>query len=161
MFSFGVQEAESAGEALIPGGSFGEGSSMEKRSVGFIEAAGLACAMEAADTAVKAANVRLLGYEYSGYDGRIVVKVEGRIGDVKAAIAAAAAATDRIAGPMKGYDHILTRGALDEQVYGKLVHNALTVGDELQIASGKRPQGTNKTGKFVGHWDQENNFIYE
>ncbi len=134
---------------------------MEKRSVGFIEAVGLACAIEAADSAVKSGNVRLLGYEYSGYDGRIVVKVEGRISDVRAAVAAAAAATQKIQGDMKGYDHILAKGALDEQVYASLVHNALTVGDELQIASGKRPQGTNKTGKFVGIYNPAGAYIYE
>ncbi|MCR4892080.1 MAG: BMC domain-containing protein [Lachnospiraceae bacterium] len=134
---------------------------MEKRSVGFIEAVGLSCAVEAADAAVKSGNVRLLGYEYSGYDGRIVVKIEGKIGDVKAAIAAAAGATQRIDGTMKGYDRILTKGALDSQVYDTLVHNAETVGDELQIASGRRPQGTNKTGKFVGKWKQAGCYIYE
>ena len=66
---------------------------MEKRSVGFIEAIGLASAVEAADAAVKSGNVTLLGYEYSGYDARVVVKVEGKIADVQNAIAAAEKAT--------------------------------------------------------------------
>ena len=68
---------------------------MEKRSVGFIEAVGLASAIEAADAAVKSGNVTLLGYEYSGYDARIVVKIEGKIGDVQTAIDAAAKSADK------------------------------------------------------------------
>jgi len=132
-----------------------------KRSVGFIEAIGLASAIEAADAALKSGNVTLLGYEYSGYDARVVVKVEGKIGDVQAAIASAAKATQKIKGSLKGYEYTLTRGALDERVYNSLVHNAQTVGDELQIASGKRPQGTNKTGKRAGKWNPVGAYIYE
>lgn len=133
----------------------------EKRSVGFIEAIGLASAIEAADTAVKAANVKLLGYEYAGYDARIVVKVEGKIGDVKAAIAAASQATHKVKGSLSGYQSVLCKGALDGAVYNTLVHNALTIGDELQVASGKRPQGTGKTGKRVGRWNPVGAYIFE
>lgn len=134
---------------------------MEKRSVGFIEVIGLATAVEAADAAVKSANVKLLGYEYSGYNARIVVKVEGKMGDVKTAIAAAAKATQVINGDLKGYERTLIKGAIDGNVYDSLVHNALTVGDELQIQSGKRPQGTNKTGKRAGRWNPVGCYIYE
>ena len=134
---------------------------MERRSVGFIEAVGLASAIEAADTALKSGNVTLLGYEYSGYDARVVVKIEGKIGDVKAAIDSAAKATQKIRGSLKGYDYLLVKGALDGRVYNSLAHNALTVGDDLQIASGKRPQGTNKTGKRAGKWNPVGAYIYE
>ena len=134
---------------------------MEKRSVGFIEAVGLASAIEAADAAVKYGNVTLLGYEYSGYDARIVVKIEGKIGDVQTAIDAAAKATQKIKGSLKGYDYVLLKGALDQRVYDSLVHNALTTGDDLQIASEKRPQGTNKTGKCAGKWNPVGAYIYE
>ncbi len=134
---------------------------MEKRSVGFIEAVGLASAIEAADTAVKTGNVNLLGYEYSGYDARIVVKIEGKIGDVQNAVAAAARATKKVNGTLKGFDCTLTKGALDGRVYDSLVHNALTIGDELQIASGKRPQGTGKTGKRAGKWNPVGAYIFE
>ncbi len=134
---------------------------MEKRSVGFIEAIGLASAIEAADTAVKAANVTLLGYEYSGYDARIVVKVEGKIGDVKAAIAAASRATQKVQGSLSGYQSILCKGALDGKVYDTLVHNKNTIGDELQIKSGHRPQGTGRKGKRVGKWNPVGAYITE
>ncbi|MBR0382834.1 MAG: BMC domain-containing protein [Eubacterium sp.] len=134
---------------------------MEKRSVGFIEAIGLASAVEAADAAVKSGNVTLLGYEYSGYDARVVVKIEGKIADVQNAIATAEKATQKIKGSLKGFEHSLSKGALDKRVYDSLVHNALTVGDDLQIASGKRPQGTNKTGKRAGKWNPVGVYIYE
>lgn len=134
---------------------------MEKRSVGFIETVGLASAIEAADAAVKSAKVTLLGYEYSGYDARVVVKIEGKISDIRVAIDAATRATQKIQGSLKGYDCVLTKGALDQKVYDSLVHNALTTGDDLQIASGKRPQGTNKTGKRVGKWNPVGAYIYE
>ena len=50
---------------------------------------------------------------------------------------------------------------LDEAVYDVLVHNKNTVGDPLQIASGKRPQGTNRQAKWVGHWEQKGCYIRE
>lgn len=50
---------------------------MGRKCVGFVEAVGLAAALQAADTIAKSANIRLLGYEYSGYDGHILIKFEG------------------------------------------------------------------------------------
>jgi microcompartment protein CcmL/EutN len=61
-----------------------------------IETVGLAAAMEAADTAVKSANVTLLGYENSKGGGLITIKLEGDVGAVKAAVEAACAAASRI-----------------------------------------------------------------
>lgn len=133
----------------------------EKHSIGLIEAIGLASAIEAADTAVKSGNVTLLGYEYSGYDARIVVKIEGKIGAVKAAIAAASAATHKIHGSLSGYQSVVCEGALDGSVYNTLIHNAQTIGDELQVASGKRPQGTSRKGKRVGRWNPVGAYITE
>jgi microcompartment protein CcmL/EutN len=62
---------------------------MSKLSLGIIETVGLAAAIEAADTCVKSANVKLVGYELSKGDGMTVVKIEGNVGAVKAAISAA------------------------------------------------------------------------
>ncbi len=133
----------------------------EKRSIGLIECVGLASAIEAADTALKTANITLLGYEYSGYDARVVVKIEGDISAVKSALRAASASTFKVRGSLCGFDSMADNGALNGRVYDIMIRNAQTVGDEKQIASGKRPQGTSKTGKWVGRWKQENNFIYE
>lgn len=133
----------------------------EKHSIGLIEAVGLASAIEAADTALKTADVKLIGYEYSGYDARIVVKIEGNVSVVKAALMAACAATEGISGTLHGYDTSLAKGRLEDSVYSVMLHNEKTVGDELQQKSGKRPQGTNKSAKWVGRWKQGNTFIYE
>ena len=65
---------------------------MGRKCVGFVEAVGLAAALQAADTIAKSANIRLLGYEYSGYDGHILIKFEGNAGAIKAAAEAAAVA---------------------------------------------------------------------
>ncbi|MFT9498113.1 BMC domain-containing protein [Anaerosolibacter sp.] len=69
---------------------------MPKLALGLIETVGLAAAMEAADTAVKSANVTLLGYENSKGGGLITVKLEGDVGAVKAAVEAGSAAASKI-----------------------------------------------------------------
>lgn len=89
---------------------------MALKCTGFIETLGLAAAIEAADTAVKSANVKLIGYEYTKGDGMCTVKVEGDVGAVKAAIAAASISaskvwgvysTDVIARPAAGIDMLI------------------------------------------------------
>ena len=69
---------------------------MGQRSLGFIETFGLLPAVEAADAAIKSANVDLIGYEFSKGGGMTVVKVEGDVGAVKAAIAAATMAASKV-----------------------------------------------------------------
>jgi microcompartment protein CcmL/EutN len=69
---------------------------LPKLALGLIETVGLAAAIEAADTAVKSANVTLLGYENSKGGGLITVKLEGDVGAVKAAVEAASAAASKI-----------------------------------------------------------------
>lgn len=62
---------------------------MVKQSLGLFEIQGLAAAIEAADAAVKSADVKLVGYELARGDGWTTVKVTGDVSAVKAAIAAA------------------------------------------------------------------------
>lgn len=69
---------------------------MGQRSLGLIETYGLLPAVEAADAAVKSANVDLVGYEFAKGSGMTVVKVEGDVGAVKAAIAAAEMAASKV-----------------------------------------------------------------
>lgn len=69
---------------------------MSQRSLGLIETFGLLPAVEAADAAVKSANVELVGYEFAKGSGMTVVKVEGDVGAVKAAIAAAEMAASKV-----------------------------------------------------------------
>ena len=67
-----------------------------KKALGIIETYGLTCAMEAADTAVKAANVELVGYELARGSGLTTVKVVGDVGSVKAAMSAANASALKV-----------------------------------------------------------------
>ena len=69
---------------------------MTGNALGYIEVIGLTAAVEAADTAVKSANVKLLGYELAKGDGMAAVKIEGDVGAVKAAVKAAAAAASKV-----------------------------------------------------------------
>ena len=67
-----------------------------QKSLGLIETQGLAGGIEAADAAVKSANVRLIGYELTKGGGWTTVKIEGDVGAVKAATDAGAAAASRV-----------------------------------------------------------------
>jgi len=69
---------------------------MVKNALGLIEVVGLAAGVEAADAAVKAANVTLLGYELTKGGGMVVVKLVGDVGAVKAAVDSAAAAAAKV-----------------------------------------------------------------
>ncbi|MDO7787825.1 BMC domain-containing protein [Desulforamulus aquiferis] len=69
---------------------------MDKNALGLIEVVGLAAGMEAADAAVKAANIELVGYELTKGGGMVVIKLSGDVGAVTAAVDAGAAAASRI-----------------------------------------------------------------
>jgi len=67
----------------------------QSSALGMIETKGLVGSIEAADTMVKAANVRLIGKEKIG-GGFVTVMVRGDVGAVKAATDAGAAAAQRV-----------------------------------------------------------------
>ncbi|MCI0349052.1 MAG: BMC domain-containing protein, partial [Acidobacteriales bacterium] len=64
-------------------------------ALGMIECRGLVAMIEAADTMVKAANVRLVGYEKIDA-GLVIAIVRGEVGAVKAAVEAGAAAASKV-----------------------------------------------------------------
>ena len=64
-------------------------------AIGFIETRGFIAVVEAADSALKAANVSLQGYKKTG-SGYIAVMVRGDVAACKAATDAGAAAAERI-----------------------------------------------------------------
>lgn len=66
------------------------------KALGLIETIGLVAAIEAADAAVKAANVTLLGYENTKGSGKITIKIVGDVGAVQAGVSAGVAAAARI-----------------------------------------------------------------
>ena len=61
---------------------------MSQLSIGIIEVIGLSSAIELADVCVKSANVNLIGYELSQGNGMVVIKIEGDVGAVTAAVQA-------------------------------------------------------------------------
>jgi ethanolamine utilization protein EutM len=68
---------------------------MALEALGMVETRGLVGAIEAADTMVKAANVRLIGKTQVG-GGLVTVMVRGDVGAVKAATDAGAAAAEKV-----------------------------------------------------------------
>lgn len=69
---------------------------MLNQSLGLIEIRGLTAAVEAADAAVKAAEVELIGYELTRGGGWVTVKLRGGVSAVEAAVEAARSAAQRI-----------------------------------------------------------------
>lgn len=65
-------------------------------ALGIMEIIGLPAAIACADAAVKAANVRFLGYELTKGGGWVTVKVTGNVSAVQAAVAAGAAAASKV-----------------------------------------------------------------
>lgn len=69
---------------------------MVQNALGLIEIVGLAAALEAADAALKAANVELIGYEMAKGGGMVVIKLTGNVGAVSAAIQAGKSAGSKV-----------------------------------------------------------------
>ncbi len=68
---------------------------MNGEAIGLIETRGLVSSTEAADSMVKAANVKLIAKAYVG-SGYAAVVISGDVGAVKAAVDAGAAAAKRV-----------------------------------------------------------------
>src|SRR5256885_15201813 len=79
---------------------------MEREALGLIECRGLVAMIEAADAAVKPANVVLVGWEKIDA-GLVTAIVRGEVGAVKAAVEAGAAAGRRGGGG--GSTHVIPR----------------------------------------------------
>ena len=89
-------------------------------ALGMIETKGLVGAIEAADAMVKAANVKLVGYEKIG-SGLVTVMVRGDVGAVKAATDAGAASAKRVGGDVVSV-HVIPRPHADvEKMIPKFV----------------------------------------
>jgi ethanolamine utilization protein EutM len=95
------------------------------RALGLLETRGLVAAIEGADAMVKAANVRLVGKEYSG-GGLVIIKITGETGAVKSALAAGASAAERVGELMS--THIIPRP--DSSVEEYLIYEGEEKADE-------------------------------
>ena len=68
---------------------------MAKMALGLIETMGLVAAVGAADAALKAADVTLIGFDFPGHGGT-TVKIEGEVSAVKFAVEAGVSAGEKI-----------------------------------------------------------------
>lgn len=105
---------------------------MVRKALGLIETVGLVPAIEAADAAVKAADVRLLGYERTRGAGMITVKILGDVGAVKAAVQAGCAAASRVGRVVA--THVIPR---PHEFTDALISNRGTVGQQERSRSGQ------------------------
>lgn len=96
---------------------------MSGQSLGLIETVGMAAAVEAADAAMKSANVSLVGYELTKGGGMVTVKLEGEVGAINAAVAAAISAASRV-GEVYAHKVIARTAEHIEQI----IHSKETVG---------------------------------
>ncbi len=117
---------------------------MAQLSLGLIETIGLTAAVEAADAAVKAANVTLVGYEHAKGDGMTMVKVVGEVGSVNAAIAAAKSAAGVINKVVS--TRVIARPA--DGIEGML-YNADTRGVETQPPADEAPVAASEPATVV------------
>lgn len=125
---------------------------MADKSIGFIETFGLAACVAAADAAVKSANVKLLGYEYTKGDGMCTVKVEGNVGACKAAIEAGKKAAEMVNGSLSGTKSVLLKARPADGMTELMVNNRETVGGEIALAEGYRPKGDGKKAVLIKNW---------
>jgi microcompartment protein CcmL/EutN len=96
---------------------------MVQNALGLIETVGLVAAIEAADAAVKAANIQLVGYELTRGGGMTVIKLSGDVGAVTAAVAAGKAAAEKVGRVWTAY--IIPR---PHQETGSMIYTRETVG---------------------------------
>lgn len=102
---------------------------MEITALGMIETSGLLSAIEAADAGLKAANVRLLGTDYVR-GGLVMVRFEGDVAAVQAAVDAGASAAQRIGHLLSA--HVIPRAM--PEVFCMLA-------SDPSVGPGKRNQG--------------------
>ncbi len=108
---------------------------MPQLSLGTIEVFGLPAAVEAADVALKTADVKLIGYETTDGMGMVAVKIEGQVSAVQAAVAAASAAAGRVS---KVFATSVIARPSDQ--LPPVVYNAGTVGYVVPKAAAASPE---------------------
>lgn len=80
-----------------------------EESLGLIEVRGWAAAIAAADAGVKAARVRLAGFDLTKGGGQVLVKLAGDVAAVRAAVEAAAGEAARVSKVLA--THVIPRPA--------------------------------------------------
>lgn len=110
---------------------------MLNQSLGLIEVKGLTAAIEAADSAVKSADVELIGYELTKGGGWVTVKIQGNVSSVEAAIQAAWAAASRVS-EVIAMKVIPRPGEGLEKIIGQPKADAFTEKNASHVIPGKK-----------------------
>ena len=110
------------------------------KSIGLIETRGMVGAVEAADAAMKAANVALLGYELNRA-GDVVIKLTGDVAAVKAAVSTGEATAKRLGNLIA--THVIARP--DEQLVDVFVNSPDNVPQKKDEKPEPTPPATPKT----------------
>jgi bacterial microcompartment shell protein len=111
-----------------------ETNNVEREALGLIECRGLVAMIEAADAAVKSANVKLVGWEKIDA-GLVTAIVRGEVGAVKAAVDAGAAAGRRVGEVVS--THIIPRPHSDVDSAIPVLHTGKTTRKKI---SGSVPE---------------------
>ncbi|MBC7333728.1 MAG: BMC domain-containing protein [Actinobacteria bacterium] len=116
---------------------------MNGEAMGLIETRGLVGSIEAADSMVKAANVKLVAKEYVG-GGLVTVIVTGDVGAVKAAVDAGAAAAKRVGEVISV--HVIPRPhqELEKIISGRLVRSGSGTIPRSRSPKPGKPSGSDK-----------------
>lgn len=126
---------------------------MAKEAVGFIETVGLVAAVEAADAAVKSANVDLIGYELTKGNGMVTVKIRGDVGAVKSAVCAANSSASNVGGVYAA--HVIPRLAAGLDVMLRSVERAGWTEEESLSAAPVKSEPTFDSMDAEGTSDKE------
>lgn len=128
-----------------------------RQAAGFIEMRGLAAAIRAADIALKSANVELIGVELTRGMGYAVVKIQGDVGAVKAAVDSAISAPETI--PYFVAKDVIPRPSLG---LDQIVYSEATIGlskeneeEEPQEAQEDKEIEANKQEEAIEENDKE------
>lgn len=118
---------------------------MSRQAIGLMETVGLAAGIEAADAALKSANVDLIGYELTKGGGMVTIKIAGDVGSVKAGLEAGVAAAKRVG---KVWSQLIIARPHEDLDF--LIKSPETVGVKaippeqatpVQVEEEKKPQG--------------------
>lgn len=120
-----------------------------KEALGLIEAVGLAAAVEAADTCLKSANVKLIGYELTKGGGYVTVKISGDVGAVSAAVTAASAAAMKVRGVYSA--KVIPRPS---EALGAMVNSRETVGRPPELLETTDAASAGATSQPESHGDE-------
>ncbi|SIN67031.1 BMC domain-containing protein [Acetomicrobium flavidum] len=127
-----------------------------KLALGFIETIGLVAAIAAADAALKAADVSLIGRENS-QGGMMTVKIAGNVSAVKAALSAAKAVSERV-NRVWSIDVIPRPG---QGIGGMLTYNKATLGSQEWLNLMLSSKALEQKGPMVGEGKPEKNMDQE